>query len=81
LLEVLGCLFLMFIEFWWLGAYGIAGSLTDEPTGLFKPRDPSKKCEFDKCRSLSYRSTDYCWKHQGGKPHDSDYTNWWESKD
>jgi hypothetical protein len=50
----------------------------------------SKKCEFDSCRTLTFRSTDYCWKHQDGKPHESDgpatiRTNledpWWESKD
>ena len=50
----------------------------------------SKKCEFDSCRSLTFRSTDYCWKHQDGKPHESDgpvtiptngETSWWESKD
>ena len=50
----------------------------------------SKKCEFDSCRSLTFRSTDYCWKHQGGEPHESDgptpirnngESSWWEPKD
>ena len=50
----------------------------------------SKKCEFGSCRSLTYRSTDYCWKHQSGKPHEYDgpfqtrtngESSWWEPKD
>ena len=50
----------------------------------------SLRCEFDSCRSLTFRSTDYCWKHQDGKPHESDgpatirtngEASWWESKD
>ena len=28
------------------------------------------KCQFADCRSLTFRSTDYCWKHQDGKPHE-----------
>ena len=30
----------------------------------------SRKCQFAGCRSLTFRSTDYCWKHQEGKPHE-----------
>ena len=29
-----------------------------------------RKCQFSGCRSLTFRSTDYCWKHQEGKPHE-----------
>ena len=29
-----------------------------------------RKCQFADCRSLTFRSTDYCWKHQEGKPHE-----------
>ena len=29
-----------------------------------------RKCQFADCRSLTFRSTDYCWKHQDGKPHE-----------
>ena len=29
-----------------------------------------RKCQFADCRSLAFRSTDYCWKHQEGKPHE-----------
>ena len=27
-----------------------------------------RKCQFADCRSLTYRSTDYCWKHQEEPP-------------
>ena len=48
----------------------------------------SNKCQFADCRSLTFRSTDYCWKHQDGKPHESDGpwkpnagdSFWWEDK-
>ena len=49
----------------------------------------SKKCQFANCRSLTFRSTDYCWKHQEGVSHDSDGpvtvpttgdSSWWEPK-
>ena len=49
----------------------------------------SQKCQFADCRSLTFRSTDYCWKHQEGKPHESDGPRkpnagdsvWWEDKE
>ena len=50
----------------------------------------NKKCQFEDCRSLTFRSTDYCWKHQEGAPHNSDApvtvptngdSSWWEPKD
>tara|TARA_B100000676_G_C17753045_1_gene667575 strand:- start:367 stop:645 length:279 start_codon:yes stop_codon:yes gene_type:complete len=49
----------------------------------------SNKCQFADCRSLTFRSTDYCWKHQDGKPHESDGplkpnagdSFWWENKE
>ena len=50
---------------------------SDEP---FKPKS-EKACHFEGCYSLSYRSTEYCWKHQDGQPHDTDRfskPNWWE---
>ena len=31
-----------------------------------------RKCQFAGCRSLTFRSTDYCWKHQEGKPHEDE---------
>ena len=49
----------------------------------------SQKCQFADCRSLTFRTTDYCWKHQDGKPHESDgpwtpdaeESFWWEDKE
>ena len=49
----------------------------------------SQKCQFADCRSLTFRTTDYCWKHQDGKPHESDGpwkpdaedSFWWEDKE
>ena len=49
----------------------------------------SNKCQFADCRSLTFRTTDYCWKHQDGKPHESDGpwkpdsedSFWWEDKE
>jgi len=40
-----------------------------------------RTCHFEGCHSLSFRSTEYCWKHQDGQPHDTDRfskPNWWE---
>ncbi len=47
------------------------------------------KCQFANCRSLTFRSTDYCWKHQEGRPHESDGpwkpdavdSFWWEDEE
>ena len=36
------------------------------------------KCAVDKCNSLSYRDSEYCWKHQDGKRHETDGPAWWE---
>ena len=49
----------------------------------------SQKCQFADCRSLTFRSTDYWWKPQEGKPHESDGpwkpdaedSFWWEDKE
>jgi len=35
-------------------------------------------CSFDGCRSLTMKSTEFCWKHQDAKPHISDGPAWWE---
>jgi len=61
-----------------------------KPVRLEAEQRQSKKCEFGGCRSLNFRSTDYCWKHQEGKPHQSDgpipirttgESSWWEPKE
>ena len=36
------------------------------------------KCAMDHCNSLSFRSSEYCWKHQDGKRHETDGPGWWE---
>ena len=49
----------------------------------------SQKCQFADCRSLTFRTTDYCWKHQDGTPHESDGpwkpdaedSFWWEDNE
>jgi len=47
--------------------------------------DPSERqrrqlvnCAMDHCNSLSFRDSEYCWKHQDGKRHESDGPAWWE---
>ena len=88
LLEVFCCL----LDVFFAGAAG-AGALpafgeSKGPVTLSNQKR-SKKCEFDSCRSLTFRSTDYCWKHQEGKPHESDGpwkpnsedSFWWEKKE
>ena len=83
-----GCDFAIFavIAFFWIldqsfneGKFFESSESIDEPV---KPK-PKKlvKCNFEGCASLSFRSTEYCWKHQDGKPHHTDKTakpNWWE---
>ena len=36
------------------------------------------KCSMDHCNSLSFRNSEYCWKHQDGKRHETDGPGWWE---
>jgi hypothetical protein len=43
-----------------------------------EPNERNIGCSYGNCRSLSYRSTDYCWKHQDGKAHITDGPAWWE---
>ena len=89
LLEVLCCL----IDIFAVGATGASAipafGESKGPVTLAN-RHRSKKCQFADCRSLTFRSTDYCWKHQEGMPHDSDgpvtvpttgESSWLEPKD
>lgn len=50
------------------------------PKPIISQNEQKNKCSQNGCRSLTFRSTDYCWKHQDGKPHVSDglNANWWE---
>tara|TARA_B100000427_G_scaffold99952_1_gene82283 strand:+ start:373 stop:693 length:321 start_codon:yes stop_codon:yes gene_type:complete len=54
------------------------------------PRNQTKQlfnCAVDGCYTLTFRTTDYCWKHQDEPPLDPDpepepeqESNWWEEK-
>ncbi|MBJ36379.1 MAG: hypothetical protein CMB68_03300 [Euryarchaeota archaeon] len=52
------------------------------------PRNQTKQlfnCAVDGCNTLTFRSTDYCWKHQDEPPLDPEpdpeqESNWWEEK-
>ena len=55
------------------------------PTKGRQENDPSErqrkqlvKCSMDYCNSLSFRDSEYCWKHQDGKRHETDGPGWWE---
>ncbi len=49
-----------------------------EQEDQFEPNKPKKGCSYGNCNSLTFRSTDYCWKHQDGKAHVTDGPAWWE---
>ena len=36
------------------------------------------KCAIDHCNSLSFRNSEYCWKHQDSKGAETDGPSWWE---
>ena len=36
------------------------------------------KCAMDHCNSLSFRNSEYCWKHQDSKGPETDGPSWWE---
>ena len=36
------------------------------------------KCAMDNCNSLSFRNSEYCWKHQDSKGPETDGPSWWE---
>ncbi len=52
------------------------GSQKDDPSE--RQRKQLVKCAMDHCNSLSFRSSEYCWKHQDGKRHETDGPGWWE---
>ena len=52
---------------------------------LTENRNTLRNCSFDGCHALSFRSTDYCWKHQPETPSDPEpepeqEANWWEEE-
>ncbi len=82
----LGCDLVIFaaIAIFWVVDQIFKGKLFEsvDPDEPVKPKSKKLvKCNFEGCTSLSFRSTEYCWKHQDGKPHQTDKTaksNWWE---
>ncbi len=36
------------------------------------------KCAMDHCNSLSFRNSEYCWRHQDRKGPETDGPSWWE---
>ncbi|MEE2629440.1 MAG: hypothetical protein VX492_01120 [Candidatus Thermoplasmatota archaeon] len=52
------------------------GPFQDSPSA--RQRQQMDKCAMDHCNSLSFRNTDYCWKHQDAKRHVTDGPGWWE---
>ena len=52
---------------------------------LTESRNTLRNCSFDGCYALSFRSTDYCWKHQSETPLEPEpepeaEANWWQEK-
>ncbi|HJL54490.1 MAG: hypothetical protein QGF28_00215 [Candidatus Thalassarchaeaceae archaeon] len=71
--------------YWLLDQFFNEGSITDPEKQVVPKSEKSaqqlRTCHFEGCYSLPYRSTEYCWKHQDGQPHDTDRfskPNWWE---
>ena len=90
ILELVCCLFDL-IFFAGAGA-GLSAGGSNSPVSFDNSqtvKHRSQKCQFADCRSLTFRTTDYCWKHQDGKPHESDGpwkpdaedSFWWEDEE
>ena len=90
LLELVCCLFDI-IFYTGVGA-GLSAGGSNSPVSFDNSQAVkfrSQKCQFADCRSLTFRTTDYCWKHQDGKPHESDGpwkpdaedSFWWEDEE
>ena len=61
----------------------------DEEFGVERTEDyyqmQGESCSIENCKTLSFRSTDYCWKHQDhiapeSEPEPEAEGNWWEEK-
>ena len=59
---------------------------TSAPTGdrskrLTESRDTLRNCLHDDCFALTFRSSDYCWRHQDETPSEPEAeANWWDEK-
>jgi hypothetical protein len=62
------------------------GKITSAPTGnrskrLIENRDALRNCSLDGCSALTFRSSDYCLRHQDQKPLEQEAdANWWEEQ-
>ena len=43
-----------------------------------RQRKQLAKCAMEHCNSLSFRNSEYCWKHKDGEEHETDGPGWWE---
>ena len=43
-----------------------------------RQRKQLAKCAREHCNSLSFRNSEYCWKHKDGEGHETDDPGWWE---
>jgi len=63
-----------------------AGKRTSASTGnrskrLTESRGALRNCSHDDCFALTFRSTDYCWRHQDETPLEPESeANWWEEQ-
>ena len=84
------------------GGGALGGALADKPkVKLSNPAEvrerypqvggQARSCTLDGCRTLTYRSTDYCWKHQDTAPTEPEpeaepdseadtESGWWEGQ-
>ena len=86
LLEALCCFILEFGIAGGTAALSSSNPLTDlSASENRRLNSRSPKCAVDGCNTLTFRSTDYCWKHQDEPPLDPEpdpeqESNWWEEK-
>ncbi len=88
-LELLCCMADLFAGGAALG--GAVNAQNQSKAKLNSPEDRrgrrARSCALDDCRVLTFRSTDYCWKHQDATPPDPEPepepeadANWWEEQ-
>jgi len=86
LLEALCCFILEFGIAGGTAALSSSNPLTTPSTKLSTPQQRQAKqatpCALDGCYALSFRTTDYCWKHQDEhqtepEPDPEQEPNWW----
>ena len=77
--------FFMLGLLWWVGDKIFSGDQDPDPAKGHQKVNPSErqrrqllKCAMDHCNSLSFRNSEYCWKHQDSKGPETDGPSWWE---